>query len=117
MCLIAVFLLLQKKSNIGQHVPYLVLTAVMFVLCTTVRPPVITGGITTSQPCRESPKHVSLSFARLINAFFDSLNPSAYLGDITTVTFRFKHALLFIQVFIGNLLIVRPSQYTLAALL
>ena len=29
-----------------------------------------------------------------------------------TVTFRFKNALLFIQVFIRNLLIVRPPQYT-----
>jgi len=36
--LITVFLLLQKKTNIANYVPYVVLASVMFILCTTVRP-------------------------------------------------------------------------------
>lgn len=84
----------------------------MFLLYIMVHLPVIPGEIMT-QLCCESPKHVSLSFMQLINAFIGSLNPSTLeISDIMTVAFHFKNALLFIQVFIRNLLIVCLPQFT-----
>ncbi|KAF8588934.1 hypothetical protein K439DRAFT_1629199 [Ramaria rubella] len=87
--MITIFLLLQKKSNFHKHIPHLVLVTLLFVLCTL---------------------HVGLSFARVGNAFFNSPpHPVQYLENMTDTLFRFKYGVLFVEIFIGDLLIVSRS--------
>ncbi|KAF8532087.1 hypothetical protein JB92DRAFT_2844416 [Gautieria morchelliformis] len=90
LCMITVFLLLQKKSSIRKYVPRLVLVTLMFILCTM---------------------HVGLDFARVSNAFFEfsSQGPISYLENMTDTLYRFKYGVLFVQIFLGDLLIISRS--------
>jgi len=86
--MITIFLLLQKKSSLEKHIPRLVLVTVMFVLGTM---------------------HIGLNFARVVHAFFKSQDPISYFEDMTDTLYRFKYAVLFIEMFLGDILIISRS--------
>jgi len=83
--MVTVFLLFQKKVSRSKHALYAVFVSISFVLATM---------------------HVAVSFTRLLHAFFLNIQPVDYLKDITNSLFRLKYGVLFLQIFLGDLLIV-----------
>ncbi|KAF8512851.1 hypothetical protein BU17DRAFT_95885 [Hysterangium stoloniferum] len=83
--MITLYLLFQKKHSHSKHALYAAFVSLLFVLGTM---------------------HVAVSFARLLRAFFPNLKPVEYLMDITNSLFRLKYGVLFLQIFLGDLLII-----------
>ncbi|KIJ54232.1 hypothetical protein M422DRAFT_775394 [Sphaerobolus stellatus SS14] len=81
---LTVFLLVRKPSELVKHIPHLVIVTVVLVLCFV---------------------HLLLSFLRSSHGLVDELNPDAYLRNITDVLYRAKYGVLFVVLFIGDIII------------
>lgn len=84
---LVMFLLLRNGSGNLKHIPQTLMVIIMFILCTA---------------------HIVMSYLRTTQAFTgeSKLDPTRYLANITDNLYRGKYGMLFIAIFLGDLVIV-----------